>query len=98
VHANGAVLVVAQVYDADVNKEYAIQGNSAVLKCQVPSFVADFVHVVSWHTDKDESFYPGEDYGNSLAWPPGQGLILFSFQRAEMKIFLKAKIATNSPV
>ncbi|KAG8223600.1 hypothetical protein J437_LFUL004123, partial [Ladona fulva] len=41
--------VVQQFYDTDVNKEYAIHGNSAVLKCSIPSFVADFVRVVSWH-------------------------------------------------
>uniref|UniRef100_A0ABD2WQD2 Ig-like domain-containing protein n=1 Tax=Trichogramma kaykai TaxID=54128 RepID=A0ABD2WQD2_9HYME len=48
--------VVAQYYDVDVNKEYAIRGNSAVLKCVVPSFVADFVSVLSWHTDQGEEF------------------------------------------
>lgn len=55
-----------QFYDTDVNKEYAIRGNSAVLKCQVPSFVADFVSVVSWHTEQGDDFYPStSDYGNS---------------------------------
>lgn len=61
--------VVAQYYDTDVNKEYAIRGNSAVLKCVVPSFVADFVTVLSWHTDQGEEFLrksPGdEDYGRT---------------------------------
>ena len=56
-------LVVAQLYDTDVNKAYIIRGNAAVLKCEIPSFVADFVTVVSWHTDKDEAFYPGNNYG-----------------------------------
>lgn len=54
--------VVSQSYDTDVNKEYVIMGNSILLKCQVPSFVADFVQVVSWHTE-DEDFLPGENYG-----------------------------------
>jgi Down syndrome cell adhesion molecule-like protein 1 len=56
-------VVVAQHYDTDVNKEYVIMGNSIVLKCQVPSFVADFIEVVSWHTDDKEDFFPGGDYG-----------------------------------
>lgn len=56
--------MVAQFYDTDVNKEYAIRGNAAILKCQVPSFVADFVTVVSWHTDQNENFYPGDPDGN----------------------------------
>ncbi|CAD6214604.1 GSCOCT00004135001.2-RA-CDS [Cotesia congregata] len=54
--------VVAQYYDTDVNKEYAIRGNSAILKCVVPSFVADFVKILSWHTDQGEEFVPGDDY------------------------------------
>ncbi|OWR53910.1 Dscam [Danaus plexippus plexippus] len=54
--------VVAQHYDTDVNKEYVIMGNSIILKCQVPSFVADFIEVLSWHTDEKEDFYPGENY------------------------------------
>lgn len=57
------VLVVGQFYDTDVNKAYVIRGNAAILKCEIPSFVADFVTVVSWHTDVDEVFYPGTDYG-----------------------------------
>lgn len=55
--------MVQQYYDTDVNKEYAIRGNSAVLKCQVPSFVADFVVVESWHTDQGEEFHPGAPDG-----------------------------------
>lgn len=56
-------LVVSQFYDTDVNKAYVIRGNAAILKCEIPSFVADFVSVVSWHTDQDEVFYPANDYG-----------------------------------
>lgn len=54
---------MAQLYDTDVNKAYIIRGNAAVLKCEIPSFVADFVSVVSWHTDEEENFYPGSNYG-----------------------------------
>lgn len=50
--------VVTQYYDIDVIKEFAIRGNAALMKCQIPSFVADFVGVVSWHTDQNEDFYP----------------------------------------
>ncbi|XP_072155042.1 cell adhesion molecule Dscam1 isoform X22 [Bemisia tabaci] len=41
--------VVDQNYVSEVNNEYVIRGNAAVFKCSIPSFVADFVHVVSWH-------------------------------------------------
>uniref|UniRef100_A0A336LNV3 CSON015509 protein n=1 Tax=Culicoides sonorensis TaxID=179676 RepID=A0A336LNV3_CULSO len=58
----GSNTVVSQHYDTDGSKEYVIRGNSAIIKCQIPSFVADFVSVVSWHTDQDETFYPDNKY------------------------------------
>nr|XP_053612850.1 cell adhesion molecule Dscam2 isoform X36 [Plodia interpunctella] len=64
---------VTQHYDTDVNKEYVIMGNSIVLKCQVPSFVADFIEVLSWHTDENEDFTHGNNYeGKYLVLPSGE--------------------------
>jgi hypothetical protein len=40
--------VVNQYYEAEVVSEYVIKGNTAVLKCNIPSFVTDFVKVESW--------------------------------------------------
>lgn len=37
-----------QSYETDVGKEYVILGNDAIMKCSIPSFVADFVSVTSW--------------------------------------------------
>ncbi|KAF4517352.1 hypothetical protein B566_EDAN011739 [Ephemera danica] len=54
--------VVQQFYDTDVNKEYVIRGNAGVLKCQVPSFVADFVQVISWHTNTGDTFVMDNNY------------------------------------
>lgn len=51
------IAVIAQYYDVDVNKEYVIRGNSVLLKCQIPSYVADFIRIESWHTDQNQSFY-----------------------------------------
>lgn len=56
-------IVVAQYYEADASKEHVIRGNAGIIKCEIPSFQADFINVVSWHTDQDESFFPGTDYG-----------------------------------
>jgi Down syndrome cell adhesion molecule-like protein 1 len=55
--------VVTQYYEADVNKEHVIRGNSAIIKCLIPSFVADFVEVISWQTDQDETYYPEKENG-----------------------------------
>ncbi|XP_062698632.1 cell adhesion molecule Dscam2 isoform X41 [Aedes albopictus] len=43
--------VVQQYYESEVNNAYVIRGNAAILKCSIPSFVADFVTVVSWNDD-----------------------------------------------
>lgn len=48
--------VVNQFYDAEIIKEYVIRGNTAVLKCSIPSFVADFVYVESW-IDEEGTVY-----------------------------------------
>ena len=48
----------------DVSLEYVIKGNSALLKCNIPSFAADFVSVASWVTDKGDTFFPSDNYGN----------------------------------
>lgn len=52
--------MVQQQYESEVNNEYVIRGNSALLKCSIPSFVADFVTVVSWHDEAGNSFVIGE--------------------------------------
>lgn len=40
--------MVNQFYQTRVIDEYVLLGNSVVLKCLVPSFVADFVQVLGW--------------------------------------------------
>lgn len=51
-----------------MNKEHVIRGNSAVMKCLIPSFVADFVEVVSWHTDENDTYYARTDMGSSSGY------------------------------
>lgn len=43
---------------------FVIKGNTAVFKCQIPSFVSDHVEVISWQ-DMDNNKYlpPTSDYG-----------------------------------
>lgn len=49
-------LVVTQLYESEVNNEYVIRGNSVVMKCSIPSFVADFVFVISWQDQTGKVF------------------------------------------
>lgn len=57
--------MVAQDYESDADKEYVIRGNNAIMKCEIPSFVADFVSVQSWQDSNGNVYYPRDaDYGN----------------------------------
>lgn len=56
--------VVNQFYKAEILTEYVIRGNTAVLKCSIPSFVADFVRVEAWLDDEGSALKVSDDYGN----------------------------------
>lgn len=54
--------VVHQFYQTRVIDEFVLRGNSAILKCAVPSFVADFIEVESWVDEEGmEIFKPTKD-------------------------------------
>lgn len=48
--------VVIQHYATEAENEYVIRGNTAIVKCKIPSFVADFVSVDAWIADNDTTF------------------------------------------
>ena len=51
--------VVSQEYTTDADhKVYVIIGNSALIKCQIPSFVADFISVTSWVDSDGIEYFP----------------------------------------
>lgn len=35
-------------------EEYVLRGNAAILKCQIPSFVSEYVSVNSWIISEDD--------------------------------------------
>ena len=51
------ILVVSQEYSTRANDVYVIIGNSALVKCEIPSFVADFVSVHSWVTNQGDEYF-----------------------------------------
>lgn len=53
--------VVSQKYEVSVMEEYVLKGNAAILKCHIPSFVADFVYVSSWLQDGDTELLPSNN-------------------------------------
>lgn len=59
--------MVAQYFEVQVYDQFAIRGNAAIFKCQVPSFVADHVDVVSWIDSNGGSYVAdGQSYGTKL--------------------------------
>lgn len=48
--------MIQEPYRSDVSLEYVIKGNSVVLKCSIPPFIADFVSVISWQDDAGNIF------------------------------------------
>ncbi|VEN44084.1 unnamed protein product [Callosobruchus maculatus] len=68
--------VVNQYYEAQVYDVFVIKGNTAVFKCQIPSFVSDHVEIVAWQdTDNNKYLPPGraDDYDSKyLVLPSGE--------------------------
>ena len=50
--------VVHQPYDVYVDTEHVIVGNDGLLKCRIPSFVADQIFVAGWSDNLENSFMP----------------------------------------
>ena len=48
-----------------MDKEYVMKGNAAILKCSIPSFVADFVHVVAWVDDDGKEYVASDNFTGS---------------------------------
>lgn len=58
------ISVVIQPYEAEADNEYVIRGNSAIMKCEIPSYVADFINVDMWIDSDGGNYYPNNDqYG-----------------------------------
>ncbi|XP_060864188.1 cell adhesion molecule Dscam2 isoform X4 [Metopolophium dirhodum] len=66
--------VVNQMYASEVITEYVIRGNTAILKCTIPSFVADFVVVNSWISSDGQEYHNlNNNYdGKYLVLPSGE--------------------------
>lgn len=51
-------IVVTQPYNPEILTEYVIRGNSAILKCSIPSYIAEFVTVEAWIREDGEVYLP----------------------------------------
>ena len=62
--------VVFQSYSVNVMDENVLRGNTAIVKCHIPSFVADFVMVDAWieieEDEKSEHHYSTQSFGRRI--------------------------------
>ena len=58
--------MVAQSYEAEADNEYVIKGNAAIMKCEVPSFVSDFVVVEMWTDSQGGTYYPNSNNDGNI--------------------------------
>jgi hypothetical protein len=59
------VAVSQQRYETDILRENVILGNEALFKCSIPSFIVDFVSVVSWEDSEANTWHYGpSNFGN----------------------------------
>ena len=58
---------MSQEYETDSRKEHVIAGNSAIIKCDIPSFIADFVTVTGWlEESQDIEYFPSHNFGTMI--------------------------------
>ena len=50
-------VVVTQQYVVETHNVYVIKGNAALFKCEIPSFVADFVTIDSWNDNFNNQYF-----------------------------------------
>ena len=58
------IAAVNQEYITGVHEEYVVTGNFALMKCSIPSFVADLITVISWQDNTGKVYAPNPlNYG-----------------------------------
>ena len=69
--------VATHQYKTGVSEEYVIVGNDAIVKCNIPSFVTDFVAVDSWVDSEANDIFPDTDNtGQQRGETPDQNVVL----------------------
>lgn len=86
--------MVNQYYEAQVYDVFVIKGNTALFKCQIPSFVADHVEIVEWVTTDGQMFALDDSFGRDRNYADRSSLIHLSW-RSQTALVLGFKIFGN---
>lgn len=94
---------MTQFYLTEAENEYVIRGNSAVVKCKIPSFVADFVQVDAWVADDghvhsyNDASYDGTRWKLRAAKPKRLAMCPFPFLVANSALPDTFLVSSGSP-
>lgn len=55
--------MVNQQYDPEVQNPAAFIGSNVLMKCNIPTFVKDYVSVISWLQEPSFNIYPATESG-----------------------------------
>ena len=58
--------VAHQAYRVVVHEESVILGNDVQFKCNIQSFVTDFVHLTNWIDSEGSTYSLGQSIGNKI--------------------------------
>ncbi|XP_018406582.1 PREDICTED: Down syndrome cell adhesion molecule-like protein Dscam2 [Cyphomyrmex costatus] len=75
--------VVRQKYEVQVRDAYVLAGNTGVLRCEIPTFVKEYVAVTSWLKDSAFNIYPSAESGEKHHMLPTGELLIFSVTPAD---------------
>ncbi|XP_031783300.1 Down syndrome cell adhesion molecule-like protein Dscam2 isoform X4 [Nasonia vitripennis] len=75
--------VVRQKYEVQVRDAYVLAGNTGVLRCEIPTFVKEYVSVTSWVQDSAFNIYPTPDSDGKYHMLPTGELLVFSVTSAD---------------
>ncbi|XP_026302206.1 Down syndrome cell adhesion molecule-like protein Dscam2 isoform X7 [Apis mellifera] len=72
------VRVVRQKYEVQVRDAYVLPGNTGVLRCEIPTFVKEYVAVTSWVRDSAYNIFPTPKSDDRHHMLPTGELLVFS--------------------
>ncbi|XP_076177155.1 cell adhesion molecule Dscam2 isoform X1 [Ptiloglossa arizonensis] len=77
--------VVHQKYEVQVRDVYVLAGNTGVLRCEIPTFVKEYVAVTSWIQDSVFNIFPTPKSDGKYHMLPTGELLVFSMTSADAK-------------
>ncbi|XP_076619182.1 cell adhesion molecule Dscam2 isoform X3 [Colletes latitarsis] len=75
--------VVRQKYEVQVRDAYVLAGNTGVLRCEIPTYVKEYVAVTSWVQDSAFNIFPTPKSDGKYHMLPTGELLIFSMTSAD---------------